>query len=119
MGAPGTSNPAHSPPPPAVANAGHPRPPVSPRSYQLSKKPLVHVGFSLPETSIDILGFYRTNGKTEIGCAHQCNTDLHLYGFGGDITYTNSVVACEVVPLYVGTSRWSTSRARWRWIPVA
>jgi hypothetical protein len=63
---------------------------------------VVHVGFSLPETSVDILGLYMTNGSTEIGCAHQCNTDLHLYGFGGTITYTNSASACENVPLYVG-----------------
>jgi len=63
---------------------------------------VVHVGFALPETSIDILGLYMTSGGVIIGCAHQCNSDLHLYGFGGNITYTNSASACESVPLYVG-----------------
>lgn len=61
----------------------------------------VHVGFNLPETSIDILGVFMTNNGAIIGCAHQCNSNLHLYGFGGDITYTNSVSACEIAPLYV------------------
>jgi hypothetical protein len=62
----------------------------------------VHVGFNLPEQSVDILGVFMTNNGANIGCAHQCNTNLHLYGFGGNITYTNSVSACENKTLYVG-----------------
>jgi len=63
---------------------------------------VVHVGFNLPEQSVDILGVFMTNNGVNIGCAHQCNSNLHLYGFGGNITYTNSVSACESKPLYVG-----------------
>jgi hypothetical protein len=62
----------------------------------------VHVGFNMPEASVDVLGLFMTNNGVNIGCAHQCNSNLHLYGFGGNITYTNSVSACESVPLYVG-----------------
>lgn len=63
---------------------------------------IVHVGFNLPEQSVDILGLFMTNNGVNIGCAHQSNSNLHLYGFGGNITYTNSVSACESRPLYVG-----------------
>lgn len=63
---------------------------------------LVHVGFNLPEQAVDILGLFMTNNGVNIGCAHQCNSNLHLYGFGGNITYTNSVSACESKTLYVG-----------------
>lgn len=62
----------------------------------------VHVGFNMPEASVDILGIFMTNNGVNIGCAHQCNSNLHLYGFGGNITYTNSVSACESRTLYVG-----------------
>jgi hypothetical protein len=62
----------------------------------------VHVGFNLPEASVDILGIFMTSNGASIGCAHQCNSNLHLYGFGGSITYTNSVSACESGTLYVG-----------------
>ncbi|MBK8980514.1 MAG: hypothetical protein IPM29_31820 [Planctomycetes bacterium] len=62
-----------------------------------------HVGFSLtPPQSVEILGLWMTNNGVQIGCAHQCNSNLHLIGFGGNITYTNSTTACESVPLYVG-----------------
>jgi hypothetical protein len=61
----------------------------------------VHVGFNLPEQSVDILGLFMTNNGVNIGCAHQCNSNLHIYNFGGDITYTNSVTACESIPLYI------------------
>jgi hypothetical protein len=63
---------------------------------------VVHVGFKLPEQSVDILGLFLTNNGVNIGCAHQCNSNLHLINFGGNITYTNSVSACENIPLYVG-----------------
>ena len=62
----------------------------------------VHVGFNMPEASVDILGIFMTSNGVNIGCAHQCNSNLHLYGFGGNITYTNSVSACESKTLYVG-----------------
>jgi hypothetical protein len=61
----------------------------------------VHVGFNMPETSVDILGVFMTDNGIIIGCAHQLNSNLHLYGFGGEITYTNNVSSCEIVPLYV------------------
>ncbi|HET9768504.1 MAG TPA: hypothetical protein VFS60_16775 [Thermoanaerobaculia bacterium] len=61
----------------------------------------VHVGFNMPEASVDILGVFMTDNGVVIGCAHQLNSNLHIYGFGGEITYTNSVTACESVPLYV------------------
>jgi hypothetical protein len=62
---------------------------------------IVHVGFVLLETSVDLLGVYMTANGVNIGCGHQCNSNLHIWGFGGDLTYTNSVTACESVPLYV------------------
>ncbi len=61
-----------------------------------------HVGFNMPEASVDILGIFMTNNGANIGCAHQCNSNLHLSGFGGNITYTNTVSACESRTLYVG-----------------
>jgi hypothetical protein len=66
---------------------------------------VIHVGFTLPEPSVVILGLFMTQGTTQIGCGHQINTGGTHYlegGNGSNILYTNSVSACESVPLYVG-----------------
>ena len=63
-----------------------------------------HVGFTVPEPSVDILGLFMTHGTTQIGCGHQINFNTEFLGGGNPTTivYTNSVSACESVPLYVG-----------------
>ena len=66
---------------------------------------VVHVGFKLPAPSVTILGLFMTQGTTQIGCGHQINTGGTHFVEGGNsanILYTNSVSACESVPLYVG-----------------
>jgi hypothetical protein len=68
---------------------------------------IVHVGFKLPEPTVDILGLFMTQGTTEIGCGHQVNlasggTHYIDGGSGSNIILTNNVSACESLPLYVG-----------------
>ncbi len=62
-----------------------------------------HVGFNCIQQSIEILGIWLVDSSgNRIGCTPQLNTHLHLYGFGGNITYTNSVTDCQRQPLWVG-----------------
>lgn len=64
---------------------------------------IFHVGFNMPQQSVEILGIWLVDSSgNQVGCAPQCNSNLHLYGFGGDITYKNSVTACSATTLYCG-----------------
>lgn len=64
---------------------------------------IFHVGFNMPQQSVEILGIWLVDANgNQVGCAPQCNSNLHLYGFGGDITYKNSVTACSATTLYCG-----------------
>jgi hypothetical protein len=64
---------------------------------------IVHVGFNLPGTSVNILGVSWTHDGSTTGCAQQVSTNTHLWGSpGSQVIYANNCLACASVPRYVG-----------------
>jgi hypothetical protein len=64
---------------------------------------IVHVGFNLPGSSVNILGVSWTRDGSTTGCPQQVSTNTHLWGSpGSQVIYANNCLACAAMPRYVG-----------------
>ena len=64
---------------------------------------IAHVGINVPGSTLFILGVYWRHNGAGTGCAHQTQTNTHLWGSAGSqVIYANGCRSCEQVSLYVG-----------------
>ncbi|MGB9366223.1 MAG: hypothetical protein WCE79_09445 [Xanthobacteraceae bacterium] len=64
---------------------------------------IVHVGFNVPGSFVNILSIAWTRNWAIIGCANQITTSTYAWGSpGSQVVYDNNVLQCAAVPRFVG-----------------